>query len=89
MNETTSNGNNKIEPQVVASFPKNRLEEVRDYLTKWEGKNYVDIHVFLATRKGDWTRTKKGIMMSAALLPDLAAAIEKAGKELKGGQWLI
>lgn len=88
MNETTSNENNKTEPQIVASFPKNKREEVRVCLTEWEGKQYVDVRVFIATRKGDWTPTKKGIMMSAALLPVLATAIEKTGEACKGGQWL-
>jgi hypothetical protein len=84
MNDTSETKVEKSEPQLVASFPKNKREEVRVRLTEWEGKPYVDVRVFFATGEGDWVGTKKGIMMNANLLPELADAIEKAGEVLAG-----
>lgn len=73
------------EASVIASFPKNKREEIRLRLTEWEGKPYVDIRVFFAKGEGGWAGTRKGICLSAEQLPELVAAIEKSSEAVGGG----
>lgn len=74
----------KQEAPVIASFPKNKREEVRIRLTEWEGKPYIDIRVFFATGEGEWAGTRKGICLSAEQLPELMTALERAAEAVGG-----
>lgn len=70
--------------QVVHSFPKNPLEEVRASLTTFKRKQYVDLRIYYKGDDGEYHPSKKGLTISLDLLPDLEEAVRKL-KEESGG----
>ncbi len=73
------------EPQIVHSFPKNPLEEVRSSVTFFKGKQYVDIRIYYKGDDGDFHPSKKGVTLSVDLFPELEAGMQKL-KEALGDQ---
>jgi hypothetical protein len=69
--------------QLIHSFPKNPLEEIRVSLTVFKKKQYIDLRVYYKGDEGEYHPSKKGITISLDLFPDLVEAIEKA-RELVG-----
>jgi len=73
--------------ELIASFEKNSLEEVRISLTEVKGKELIDLRVYYQPENGEEKRpTKKGITISPEKFPELKKAIlalEKALQERK------
>ncbi len=65
------------EAQLVHSFPKNPLEEVRVSLSVYRGKQYIDLRIYYKGDDGEFHPSKKGLTVSPDLLPDLVEAVEK------------
>jgi hypothetical protein len=65
------------EPQVVYTFPKNPLEEVRASITVYRGKQYVDLRIFYKGDDGEYHPSKKGLTISLDLFSELDKAVEK------------
>ncbi len=65
------------EPEIVHSFPKNPLEEVRSSITYFKGKQYVDIRIYYKADDGDFHPSKKGVTLSVELFPELETAVQK------------
>jgi hypothetical protein len=67
------------EPITVAEFWKNRRgESIRVTLETYEGRNLVSVRQFFTADTGKMQPTKKGVSLSVLLLPELAAAVNKA-----------
>jgi len=65
------------EPQVVYTFPKNPLEEVRASLTVYRGKQYIDLRIYYKGDDGEYHPSKKGLTLSLDLFSELDKAVEK------------
>jgi hypothetical protein len=65
------------EAQIVHSFPKNPLEEVRVSISIYKGKQYIDLRIYYKGDDGEFHPSKKGLTLSPDLLPDLVEAVEK------------
>ena len=65
------------EPQLVHSFPKNPLEEVRASLTEFKGKQYVDLRIYYRGDDGEYHPSKKGLTIALELFPEIEEAIQK------------
>jgi hypothetical protein len=65
------------EPQILYSFPKNPLEEVRASITVFKGKQYIDLRIFYKGDDGEFHPSKKGLTLSFDLLQELEQAIVK------------
>ena len=63
----------------IATIRKNAAEEVRVSLDEYKGHNLVSLRVWTDPYAGDERiPTKKGVSMSAKLLPELREALEQA-----------
>ena len=65
------------DPQIVYSFPKNPLEEVRASLTVFKGKQYVDLRIYYKGDDGEFRPSKKGLTLSLDLFSELEQAVQK------------
>ena len=65
------------EAQLVQSFPKNPLEEIRVSISVYRGKQYIDLRIYYKGDDGEFHPSKKGLTLSPDLLPDLVEAVEK------------
>lgn len=68
--------------QLVHSFPKNPLEEIRASLTVYKGKQYADLRVYYKGDDGEFHPSKKGLTLSLDLFPDLEEAVRKLREEI-------
>ena len=79
--------------RVIEEIKKNQQETVRVCLQTWNGRDYIDIRVWIAEKEGQnevMVATRKGVTVKVELLPKLIAALEKARKEIDGeggGKW--
>ncbi len=70
--------------KLIETITKNKREEIRVALTKYEGHDLCDIRVFSETYTSDErVATKKGVCVSVAKLPDLIEALQKAEAEAR------
>ena len=65
-------------PQLIHSFPKNPLEEIRISLTVYKKKQYIDLRVYYKGDDGEFHPSKKGLTLSLDLMSDLEEAVRKA-----------
>jgi hypothetical protein len=70
------------ENQMVYSFQKNALEEIRVSISTFKGRKYLDIRVFYQGDDGEYKPSKKGVALSPELLPELETAIQKLKEAL-------
>jgi hypothetical protein len=70
---------------LIATIPKNKLEEIRIELGEFNGYDLINIRVWADPRAGGEERipTKAGIACKVALLPQLIAALLAAKVEAK------
>ncbi len=70
--------------KLIETIAKNKREEIRVALTKYEGHDLCDVRVFVEPYSGDErVATKKGLSMSVAKLPDLIKGLQKAEAEAR------
>jgi len=73
----------------VASFPKNKFEEIRVQVKEFKGYDLVDIRVFAGTRDGEEkVPTGKGISINVSHFNELKKAILETEKVLRENQLL-
>jgi hypothetical protein len=73
--------------ELITTFQKNSLEEIRISLLKYKSYNFLDIRIFSAPQRGDEkASTSSGITLPVALFAELKNSIldvEKALTERK------
>ena len=75
--------------KLVASFPKNKFEEVRVSVKEFKGYDLLDIRVYAATKDGeDKVPTGKGISINVTHFMELKSAFLEAEKVLRDNDLL-
>ncbi len=75
--------------QLIASFPKNKFEEIRVQIKEFKGYDLVDIRVFAGTKEGEEkVPTGKGISINVSHFSELKKAILQAEEVLRKNQLL-
>ncbi len=70
--------------KVIAEFEKNAQETIRVQLREFRGYQLLDIRVFFHPEEGgDMRPSKKGISVSAELVPKIKEAIQAAEDALR------
>jgi len=72
----------------ISQFHKNSIELVKINLGEWRSQPYVDIRIWILgnpAEPGSGVATKKGIRLTADLLPKLIDALKKAQEALNEG----
>ncbi len=70
--------------KLVASFPKNKFEEVRVQIKEFKGYDLLDIRVYTASKEGeDKVPTGKGLSINVSHYLELKKALLEAEKVLK------
>jgi hypothetical protein len=71
-----------LDEKLIAAFEKNNREQVRLYLSEFQGRPMIDLRVWAETQDGTWIRTRKGITMSADLIGELKAVVDEAEDQI-------
>lgn len=66
------------EQEIITSFKKNSLEEVRIAIQEYKGRRYLSIWIWYAAEPEVWHPSKKGLNLPVELLPELKKAIDAA-----------
>ena len=70
--------------KTVASFQKNKFQEIRVGIREFKGNDLVDIRVWTQLQGGDhMVATAKGVSINIHLLPELKKALAEAERILK------
>ncbi len=70
--------------QLIASFQKNKFEEVRVQVKEFKGYDLLDIRVYTSSKEGeDKVPTGKGLSINVAHFMDLKKALVEAEKVLR------
>jgi len=67
--------------KLIDMFDRSSMETIRIHVSKWRSVDYIDVRIWIRSDPLDssaGTPTKKGIRISADLLPKLILALEKA-----------
>ena len=73
----------------VASFEKNKYQDIRVRVSEYQGNDVIDIRVWTQPPQGtDKVPTGKGINVNVRLYAKLKEAIDKLGEELKKSNML-
>jgi len=68
----------------IASFPKNKYQDIRIRVSEYQGNDVIDIRVWTQPPQGEEkVPTGKGVNINVKLFPRLKEAVEKLEKELK------
>ena len=71
------------EGEVLASFQRNSLEEIRVSLLKNRGYYFIDLRIFSSPQRGEEKEfTSSGITLPISLFSELKSAILEAEKKL-------
>lgn len=75
--------------KTVATFQKNKFQEVRIGIREFKGNDLVDIRTWTMTQgSNDMVPTAKGVTINVHLLPELKKALEDVEKILKENMML-
>lgn len=70
--------------KTVATFQKNKFQEVRVGIREFKGNDLVDIRIWTMTQgANEMVPTAKGVTINVHLLPELKKALEDVEKILK------
>jgi len=70
--------------KTVATFKKNKFQEIRVGIREFKGNDLIDIRTWTMTQgSNDMVPTAKGVSMNIALLADLKSSIAEVEKVLK------
>ena len=70
--------------KTVASFQKNKFQQIHVGVREFKGNDLIDIRVWTQVQGGDhMVATAKGVSMNVHLLPELRKALEDVEKILK------
>ncbi len=76
----------ETKPILVDSFHKNSMEILKVHLQEWRGNPYVDLRVWILEKPGENESeqpSRKGLTISAELLPRLIQSLQKAQEDLE------
>lgn len=71
--------------QMVYSFARNPLEEVRASVTVFKGKEYVDLRIYFKGDDGEYRPSKKGLALPLEILPELEEAVRRLRQAVDEG----
>lgn len=75
--------------KTVATFQKNKFQEVRIGIREFKGNDLVDIRTWTMTQgSNEMVPTAKGVTINVHLLPELRKALEDVEKILKENMML-
>ncbi len=75
--------------KTVATFQKNKFQEVRVGIREFKGNDLVDIRTWTMTQgSNDMVPTAKGVTINVHLLPQMRKALEDVEKILKENKML-
>jgi len=71
----------------IDEFSRNSVETVKTRFTRWQGKEFLDVRVWISSHPGskEAKPTHKGICLRLDLLPSLLESLKKAEKILEEG----
>lgn len=70
--------------KTVATFKKNKFQEIRVGIREFKGNDLIDIRTWTLTQGTDeMVPTAKGVSINVSLLPELKKSLEEAEKILK------
>lgn len=72
-----------LKPKLIAKFNKNASEVVGVQLTEYDGRQLLDVRVWVLKNEKDYIPTKKGISLRLEQVGALRDAIVKAAKEVE------
>ncbi len=73
----------------IASFEKNKYQDIRVRVSEYQGNDVIDIRVWTQPPQGsEKVPTGKGVNINVRLFPQLKAAIEQLEKELRENKML-
>jgi hypothetical protein len=72
---------NRQDGELIATIPKNALDQVQVQLKHFHGHRLCDIRVFTQYDSGEIGPTKKGISLKIEKLPELIAALQEAQRQ--------
>ena len=77
--------NQMSENQLIHEFQKNAIERVGAEFCEYKGRDMFNLRVFFQPDNSskEWLPTRKGITLSASLIPELKDAIDKAYQQWK------
>jgi len=76
---SNGSGSSFPEPEILARFPKNSVEEVRVCLSEYQGSFLIDTRVYYKDSSPEgYKPSKKGVSIRYSKLPALLQALEKA-----------
>jgi hypothetical protein len=68
--------------KIIATIPKNATEELRVFLTQYQGHQLVGCRVFYEPREGGDKRPgKSGFNVRVEMLPKIIEALQQAARE--------
>jgi len=73
----------KNRTKTIAKFQKNALEEIRISLAEYQGKDLIDIRIWLKQNDEAFVPTQKGVAIAKEKYPELKKALEILDQELK------
>lgn len=68
--------------RLLATVPKNAVEEIRVSLTTYKDRDLVDIRTYYQDDAGAWKPTRKGICLTVEQWPELREALAKIDAHL-------
>jgi fumarate hydratase class II len=75
--------------KTIATFQKNKFQEVRVGIREFKGNDLVDIRTWTMTQgSNEMVPTAKGVTINVALLSELKAALENVEKTLKDNKMI-
>ncbi len=75
--------------KTIATFQKNKFQEVRIGIREFKGNDLVDIRTWTMTQgSNEMVPTAKGVTINVHLLPELKKALEDVEKILKENKML-
>jgi len=63
--------------QVIHVIPKGERHEIRVSLSKYKGRTFVDLRLFIVDYQGEWIPTQKGCTVDVRQLEELEEAVRK------------
>jgi hypothetical protein len=75
-------GEGKSVSEEITSIPKNSVEKIVFQLNNFEGRNYVDMRIFLINRQGVAYPTKKALSVPVHLYTKFKDALLEVDQEL-------
>ena len=78
-----------VDEILIDEFQKSGIEKVKIRFTRWQGREFLDVRVFISPPPGSQKAEKathKGICLRLDLVPKLLESLSKAQKILEEGE---